>query len=207
MRPRKKLMKTTAPRFMAVLALGIALLATGCSSGSQPSPAVPTPASASPTQSTAPISEKPSAAPTAASKTSRAPTAMASPCKAEGLPEGIDSRVCRSSVGNAKKLTADEYGSAWVITASGNIWCDFMSAEVSCAMMEPYTRLSLKASGPAKKADYDDGPPGSEPVTLRYGQPVIFNGAACLAQEIGVSCWNLASGHGMFLSRAKTVTW
>lgn len=198
---------------MAVLTLGITLLVTGCQNGSQPTTAAPTsaapstalPVSASPTQSAAPTGKKPASTPTAADKT--APAVKTSTCKASGLPDGIDSRVCQSSVGNAKKLDADEYGSAWVITASGNIWCDFSSAEVSCAMMEPYTRLSLKASGPAKKADYDDGPPGSEPVTLRYGQPVTFNGAACLAQEIGVSCWNLASGHGMFLSRAKTVIW
>lgn len=86
--------------------------------------------------------------------------------------------------------------------ASSNIWCDFYSGEMGCARIEPYGRSTLRSNGAAAKATFVDGPPGAEPVGLSYGQPVTVNGYACIAQEIGLSCWNLKSGHGMFRSRS-----
>lgn len=145
-------------------------------------------------------------APSPSDKTGSAKAAKHT-CATAKLPEGIDPRVCGTSTDGAQKLVADEYGSAWVMTASNNIWCDIYAGELGCTRMELYGRFSLKQTGAATKADYDDGPPASEPVIMSYGQPVTINGFTCLPQEIGVSCWNLESGHGMFLSRSKTVLW
>ena len=93
------------------------------------------------------------------------------------------------------------------MSGSGNIWCIFGAEELGCTINEPLGGYSLGQSGLAKTANFEDGPPGSMPVTLSYGQPVSMYGYTCLAQEIGLSCWNNDSGHGLFLSRAQSVLW
>lgn len=152
-----------------------------------------------------------------------APTAEATPTQGQqaahcagdpALPDGIDERVCGSDVGGAQALQPGQYGGALVLSPSGNIVCSLHPAGtaggafVDCLMMEPFVSFGVDTKGAAVDlSDRSDGPIDSTPVTLGYGQAATFEDFACVSQEIGMSCWNTETSHGMFLSRAETVAW
>lgn len=96
------------------------------------------------------------------------------------LPAGIDERVCGSTPTGVRELTLDQYDGALVVSPSENIVCSFLML---------------------------DGPVSATPVTLGYGEVATVGDFACLNEEIGMSCWNTQTQHGIFLSRAETHAW
>ncbi|MDO5535413.1 MAG: hypothetical protein Q4F65_12275 [Propionibacteriaceae bacterium] len=45
-----------------------------------------------------------------------------------------------------------------------------------------------------------------QPQIVQYGEVVHFGGFACASESTGMTCWNLASGHGAYFSRANFKT-
>lgn len=123
------------------------------------------------------------------------------------LPEGIDGRVCAATVDGATPLHKGEFGSGLVMSPTQNIWCGFRADFIECATIEPNVRIALGHSGAAEDRTSQDGPPGDSPVTLNYGETITFDQYACVSQEIGLSCWNTQTRHGLFLSRVQSIMW
>src|SRR5690625_1425521 len=130
------------------------------------------------------------------------------------LPAGIDERVCDESVTGAQELALDEYDGALVMSPSENIACSFLMFDgpgfpyLDCIILEPFASFGVGTEGPGEDISVrSDGPVGSTPVTLDYGEAATVGDFACLSQEIGMSCWNTKTKHGMFVSRAETLAW
>lgn len=123
------------------------------------------------------------------------------------LPDDVDESVCGEPADGARELTAGRYGAALIFTPSENIWCSFTEDELDCSMIDPMTRIDLGTSGEAYAPDRGDGPVAEEPTTVGYGQTVTFGPFACHSQEIGLSCWNTDTRHGLFLSREESHMW
>ena len=130
------------------------------------------------------------------------------------LPAGIDERVCDESIAGAQELALDEYDGALVMSPSENIACSFLMFDgpgfpyLDCIILEPFASFGVGTEGPGEDiSDRSDGPVGSTPVTLDYGEAATVGDFACLSQEIGMSCWNTKTNHGMFVSRAETLAW
>lgn len=123
------------------------------------------------------------------------------------LPDGVDESVCGEPADGAQELTPGEHGSALIFTPSKNVWCSFTEDELDCSMIDPQVRIDLGTSGEAYTPNRDDGPAAEEPTTVEYGESVTFGPFACVSQEIGLSCWNTESGHGLFLSKDSHQMW
>ena len=123
------------------------------------------------------------------------------------LPEGVDERVCEEGGKGAKELTAVSGDRAEIATPSENIMCEIGRGSVECLMVEPETRVELPSEGKARMTQ------GSRPITtwdretLDYGEVGSFTAITCISQEVGLSCWNIETKHGLFLSREEVVLW
>ena len=130
------------------------------------------------------------------------------------LPTGINERVCGSALTGAQELPLDQYNGALVVSPSENIVCSFLMLEgpedpyLDCIMMEPFASFGVGTEGPGEDISHrSDGPVSATPVTLGYGEVATVGQFACLSDEIGMSCWNTETKHGIFLSRNETLTW
>ena len=134
-------------------------------------------------------------------------TAAAS-CAGGTTPSGVDPRVCSRQPSGATPFPINaSTGFAEFVSPSSNIMCELASDYVECVMIAPATRVTLEATGPARRSA------GTHPVTtfdrstLRYGDIGTRDQFACLSEEVGVSCWSTKSGHGMFLARERVTLW
>lgn len=123
------------------------------------------------------------------------------------LPDGVDESVCGEPADDAEELPPGEYGSAVIFTPSQNIVCSFTEDVLDCSMLDPVERINLDTSGEAYTPNRDDGPAAEQPMTVDYGHSVTFGPFACISEEIGLSCWNTETQHGLFLSREQSHMW
>lgn len=129
-------------------------------------------------------------------------------CAGSTAPSGVDPRVCSRQPTGATPLSVNaSTGFAEFGSPSSNIMCELASDYVECVMSSPATRVTLDATGPARRS------PGSHPVTtfdrstLGYGEVGTRGQFACLSEETGVSCWSTTTSHGMFLARERVALW
>jgi len=69
--------------------------------------------------------------------------------------------------------------------------------------------------GKAQEGFYAGDPGGAgitlmnhQPITtLQYGQATSDGTAVCISQSIGLSCWDITTTHGFFLSRTQALVW
>lgn len=184
----------------------------------------PTPQSASAKPSTPSSSKK--AEPTA-EPTPEAPkeTVCASGVK---VPDGVDPMVCNGIPAGAIELGSDSF-----MTPSQNIGCNVGYREdwvLRCHVMEynftpeidheyyesPCAGASVDRDGNIGRECLHEAPrwyyaienPEARVETLNYGNTYrFFEEYACRSEESGLTCWEPDTGHGMFLSRDKLVSW
>lgn len=134
----------------------------------------------------------------------------------------------KSIPSDAHKLSADTNVSAsddyaLIKTPSGNIGCQIsLSGRAGCgvqsyiqdrkypagsgsaALNKWFFDLSDNANYPevGHKGDapyYDN--PNSDVYTVPYGETVYYGNVVCDSQEEGLTCWNIKTGYGVFMSR------
>ncbi|OKL46702.1 hypothetical protein [Boudabousia marimammalium] len=109
-------------------------------------------------------------------------------------------------------------------TPSGNIGCDLGQfdgeAVAGCGILQVKTAPKVQGpdgpDSPANWVEFSDPAgayfevlsdvaffmvPEPEAQVVPYGQSVFFMDYACVSEKSGVTCWNVKSGHGTFMSR------
>lgn len=123
------------------------------------------------------------------------------------LPEGVEEQLCSDFPEGARELKAGPSGAALILPPSQNIWCSVSEDTLDCTMIDPITRINLGTEGQAIVANRDDGPVAELPFTLEYGHTATFSAFVCLSEEVGLSCRNTDTKHGLFLSRDEVFRW
>lgn len=108
-------------------------------------------------------------------------------------------------------------------TPSGNIGCE-LTAEFSGCGVESYITdetygvdpggdprwfFYLSADGPGSLGSKGDAPAyheanGHTVTTVPYGKVATWGDWACASESAGLTCWNIKTGHGAFLNKART---
>jgi|GEM_PF-358463 len=105
---------------------------------------------------------------------------------------------------------------AVVVTPSGNIGCDLAAQDAGCGVKSSRTGKDAHwwvplggADAPALSAHAQDPAwigAGKKAQTLPYGSSVQHGDLVCASEQNGLTCWDLKTGHGSFLSRSTQVT-
>ena len=150
------------------------------------------------------------------------------------VPDGLDSRVGGPVPVPTVRLTRpastvdQSLPDLGFVLPSGNIYCDIGLDYVFCGANETsfepapiwgghdgafdgsqvylggsWTIMGM-AGQPAVRAALDRGENIS---TLEYGQAVVVGTVACVSQEIGLTCWDLASNSGFWYSKENYSVW
>lgn len=103
-------------------------------------------------------------------------------------------------------------------TPSGNIMCEMERGQAWCGAIE--TQMIADTHNPEGDGQCDGyvlstrAEPAchSLPIdvsgpTMAYGSRVAVGEHVCTVEDTGVTCWNGATGHGFFLSKAKYASW
>lgn len=109
---------------------------------------------------------------------------------------------------------------ALIVTPSGNITCALSDHDAGCGLSSymkdaPY---GSDAQGPRWWVRLDSTPPrltstsenplsqstGVKPQVVEYGQIVHYGQFVCASEKHGLTCWNVLTGHGAFMSREAT---
>lgn len=105
---------------------------------------------------------------------------------------------------------------AVVVTPSGNIGCDLAAQDAGCGVKSsrtgktshwwvPLGGADARALG-ARAQDPAWIRAGKKAQTLPYGSSVQHGDLVCASEQNGLTCWDLKTGHGTFLSRSTQVT-
>ncbi len=133
---------------------------------------------------------------------------------------GIPSAAIELPVVYTSAYDGGEYAS--LKTPSGNIGCDFSRETAGCGVMSYLTDKPYGSDGSfprwwfnlvgdipqiGSKGDIPIfGEPSldfGKPYILNYGESAFFGRTACSSEEKGLTCWNIDTGHGIFLSREE----
>jgi hypothetical protein len=120
-------------------------------------------------------------------------------CELGYAESGADADMARCDVAGATFAPAPQPAAATTDPGTGQ-W-DATTIELWSAA--PTLGLDAPDPGGAGVALQD----GTPITTLGYGQAASAGSIACVAQDIGVSCWNVHTTHGFFLSRNRYVLW
>lgn len=120
------------------------------------------------------------------------------------------------------RIRKPDYGDpvAMITTPSGNVGCDLSRQYAGCGVLQQDNpqvdergdrkwwvhfdgdKATLGVKGDAPWFGYPDFPAQK----VAYGQVVHHRSIVCASEKAGLTCWNVKTGHGAFLSRAKIVT-
>ena len=115
---------------------------------------------------------------------------------------------------------------AMIVSPSGNIGCDLSAHHAGCGVLScrsdgtygkdeagsPKWWFDLSSGGTPQLAGRSEGAfsldeafrgGGSSPQVVEYGQSVTFGSWVCRSEEIGMTCRNTETGHGVFLSSGR----